>query len=707
MEPEVDLEDSEVMHQWVDSLKEWLAGNQSGDEEESVLGKQIQFDAGVTPHARSFSVESENSIYTVSSYSNSVEESEPERPPTIDTSVSPSMPSALSASPESYLPTPDGSLTSGDDDTARPLRSPLHGRNKSYAIERMTGAPSLSMQKSLPDLRTARAHYMSHERAPAPMPKANEQSSSESFSSQTEASSAISDTPPLRSRQPRLQQARTPTTSASDRRVPSMDYERNSYFRRLSMLPTSTINRTTPPPLLSVVDSVRGILFAVSQIYQSLEHYTVYAIDERLSSVLLKVLDPASNCMMELISALDKFDASSKKGCPPPSICRRVIEGCRDNVAMFGKAVSVLALQLKVLASHDDVRYSRHMLLVLYGAMAEVSNAWQAIAPRLESLDPLLREERPTPVFRTATASSSSSGSTVIHTTKPLKTRLASQTSANRILIPPIAEQPEPSTASAPAAPLPALPRPPPLLSRTHSAQPSLSSTPRAAPPMARPSASEGRSRMARRHAGSFSVKDVEIGRSLPSTNANNSTSGGVASSSSTPTPRPRTMLARNPSPLPPEPVPPLPASTTAIFPPFPLPASHSRQGSSQNGSGASTPVPPAGPSRSNTDIPTNSNAQVDKEAIDAMASAVRAAPSVWAMLEEISGDLPEAPGNLRDSLMKAQDVTRRLGENIKAIQESLSSADRKALREDAHVFVKVSGLSSLIAGYLRHLPDQ
>lgn len=482
-----------------------------------------------------------------------------------------------------------------------------------------------------------------------------------------------------------------------------MDFERNSYFRRLSALPASKISRTISPALLSVIDSVRGILFAVSQIYQSLQHYTVYAIDERLSSVLLKVLDPASANMIDLISALDKFDLMSRTGCPPPQVCRRVVECCRDNVAMFGKAVSVLALQLKVLASRDDVRYSRHMLLMLYGAMAEISKAWTDIAPQLEAIEPLLQGEQErafsTPYKRSPSPSPGASSmpmNSMPMGFMPYKMHFSAQTSSGRIQIPPIAEQPEPSTSSTPPAPELPLPLQATPLSRTRSAQPLVNrannaSTVVSAPPMKRPSVSEGRQgglRTSRRHAGSFSVKDVEIGASMPSNSESSPPAGGVASGSSTPTPRSTVNLPR----ILPVPVPPLPSSTTSTHPPFPLPTTHSRQGSAQNGlSPAGVPaVSLAGPSRSNHDTPKASNSLVDKEAIDAMAGAVRTAPCVWAMLEEIAGEMHDSPVDLRESLVKAKTVTQRLGENIKAIQDGVPNADRKALREDAHVFVKV-----------------
>ena len=57
--------------------------------------------------------------------------------------------------------------------------------------------------------------------------------------------------------------------------------------------------------------------------------------------------------------------------------------------------MGVLTLQLKVLATKDDIRYTRQLSLELYGATAEISNAWQSILPWTEEIEPLLRERPP------------------------------------------------------------------------------------------------------------------------------------------------------------------------------------------------------------------------------------------------------------------------------------------------------------------------
>jgi len=88
-------------------------------------------------------------------------------------------------------------------------------------------------------------------------------------------------------------------------------------------------------------------------------------------------------------------------------------------------------------------------------------------------------------------------------------------------------------------------------------------------------------------------------------------------------------------------------------------------------------------------ELPPSSKTLVDKEALDAMRVAVEAAPAVWEMMDEILSEA-DVDHDVEDTLAKAKVVTNRLRENIRAVQKGHPTADRKTLREDAHVFVKV-----------------
>ena len=538
------------------------------------------------------------------------------------------------------LPIPDEFIDSStDDDMLKPISDILaHVRTASYAGSSRTPArANILSKKSLPDLR--RTRFPPNQEIPSRSPTAplwnplTVNRSVDQFLSSRQDSSSSSESAPISSRAdqpfPSGDVASSPVTP--NHPAPTMDGERHSYFRRFSVLQSSTIS--IPDSLLRLVDAARGILFAVSQIYQTLHHYTVYAIDERLASVLLKVLDPASSYITQLINALDRFDSMSRRGLPTPSVCRGVVESCKDNLAIFGKAVGVLALQLKVLATQDDVRYTRQMLLVLYGATAEISNAWQSMVPHLKPVEPLLRDHRPPPTTKTR-----SGGQTFPH-----------PPSLN--IVP---------TPVSPFSPIP----PRPVLVPPDSAGPT------------------ERTHIARRHAGSFSSKDVEIGRHMAASDEPITMQKGVVSGTAAEVPIPR-VARRHPGLLP------LHSGLSPVTIPRKDSQSHdahSRQGSLSSLLESSVGNLPSTAGRLPVDVPTS---LVDKEAIDAMSKAVEAAPPVWAMMDSILADLPEKQGDIKETLVKAQNVTQLLKIDISLLQDG-AKVERKSLRNDAHLFVKV-----------------
>lgn len=292
------------------------------------------------------------------------------------------------------------------------------------------------------------------------------------------------------------------------------DAGRDSYFRRLSTLQGSTLPKTVPPALLALIDSARGLLFALSQIQTSLRQHSLSAIDGVFSGVLAKVLAPAGEYTDRLINALDRFDSMSRRAAvPPPDVIRGVVEACKDDVAVFGKVVAVLLIQVRASSAqhassnHADVRFSRTLLLILYGAMAEVANAWTTMHPLVDAVAPLLRDHRPT---------------TPTHPS--VRHRRQSVAAATRTPISPIPERAE---SHSPAS----IHHQSPVLARSLSAQPfpshSILGSPSPAPagssvltsaiPLSTPGPpSQAARSKSRRHAGSFSTQDVQIGGKIP-----------------------------------------------------------------------------------------------------------------------------------------------------------------------------------------------
>jgi hypothetical protein len=181
------------------------------------------------------------------------------------------------------------------------------------------------------------------------------------------------------------QQKRHLEGKSNNQLAPLGSIERGSsgaYFRRLSMLPALTTSKTVPLALLAFVDGVRGLLFSLSQIYSSLKQFVVFPAPDRLPSAVSRTMASADDAMGFLIDALDRFDASSRRKAPETSVVREVLETCRENVSAFAKLVNVISTNTKALfGASADVRYTRTLILALYGAMGEISTSWSSLGP--------------------------------------------------------------------------------------------------------------------------------------------------------------------------------------------------------------------------------------------------------------------------------------------------------------------------------------
>lgn len=628
-----------------------LISTRSDDPRDDIMDSKSPFDTslfveGSSVHQRSSSLESDASTYsdtilTPPSFDATRPPKSP-RPPRLhlaamssthptDTSASPSH------SPNSYLPTPEESVSSTDEDaTQSTVTAQQHGRNASFA-----GPPAhpirgiLTNKKSLPDMRPPKLS-LHNQRDGQSRPPAQDQFGVPSPPHRQESDSSTGSITNYRV----AKFSPTGVVSSPDsmhRPAPHMDGERHQYFRRISSLNARSLSRTIPPALLTLVDAIRGILFGVSQIYQALQHYTEYAIDERFSAVLLKVLDPASTYMNQLIHTLDRFDSVSRRTIPSPSVCKSLIEICRDNVIVFGKAVGVLTLQLKVLATHDDARYTRQMLLVLYGAMAEIAGAWKAIAGQVEALKPFLCEMRPPPASKAFNAA----------------------TTHETVMSPP-----------------PGNGVPKPMLPASRQIARSISS------------GADARARMARRHAGSFSYKDVELGMLLPS----NVESPPMGSSLPGQSPSPNGILrpARRAATL----------FTSAhhdqarndgtIRPSTSRGDLHARQDSMSSFMVASASSSSLGISKTpSMEAISHTATLVDGEAVAAIKIALDVAPTVWDLTDELLLEDPPSQQIFGETLRKAKSITERLREDIRLV--GTDAVNRKTLRDNAHAFANVS----------------
>ncbi|GAA6018727.1 hypothetical protein JCM10207_005557 [Rhodosporidiobolus poonsookiae] len=289
--------------------------------------------------------------------------------------------------------------TTLEDEPPRPVVPALEGPLRRFKDERPAGlVHSASAKAALPTQNSAPASSAPSPGVAAP-PAAGEIVRSQSArpvptaSTTPPATQTRQGTAPLPPRQqstrPKLELEGAVKPRRGDERAAPGDFDRDSgaYFRRLSMLPASTISKTIPVALLSFADAIRGILFSLSQIYSALRQFVVFASQDRLPAPVARLMGGADAQLASLINALDRFDSLSRRGTPPPPIVRDVFRACRDNVGLFGRLVAALQPQLQALTASADARYTRTLLLALYGAMGEIAVSWSAVAPLLAASD--------------------------------------------------------------------------------------------------------------------------------------------------------------------------------------------------------------------------------------------------------------------------------------------------------------------------------
>jgi len=540
-----------------------------------------------TPHARSFSIDSDVSTYSVLDTTSDIDITK-RRPLNLTTNTKPlTQARDLSGILSTSLPEPEA----------------MHLRTASHASTLRKPQPSVvAGKKSLPDLRTGNdmRKYQEECRTTTPDNRFGPNLHQDPSSSYDSLPSYDEDAPPPN---PRI--------------IPTVSVERSSYFRRSSTMPTNT---SIPQPLRTLSLAARGILFSLGQLYQTLDQYSHQDGDEHLSTIFRKVLEPANVTMLHLIRSLDRFDDVSQKSTPSPTLCRALVESCRDTVTVFRKAAGLLKSQLRSLMT-EDVRYVRWLVLEWNAVSVELSYAWQCMVAQLESLKPLLANSFLKPP------------------------RFGSATVIDDHLAPSVRLRPSEVTQA-------------------------------------------GRTRTARRHAGSFSTKDVQIGKELPSYDIVPSMAGGLASDSQTPTLRtPKRqitlpVITSTPNAF--------EASFTPSFTAPPYSGSFSdsfyhhrghSQGSIAEGSNTISPA---------FVYNSNSVSQRHGDVLRAIQRTVNLAPVVWDQIEDALNDLAASNQDIHDSIEQARSVTKRLSDDVTIMLEGNSDADERLLRENAHLFVKV-----------------
>lgn len=147
------------------------------------------------------------------------------------------------------------------------------------------------------------------------------------------------------------------------------------YFRRLSSLPEQ---KRTSLSSARVAESARGILYALAQSQSAISNFISSSGDRGRSKTLDRVLYSTNNQIGNLVQALENYDAREDE-----TVVEPLLSACAFCIGAFRHVLSLLQSNLKELSSESDIRYTRTLLLMIYGSLNELMNSWAALRPAL------------------------------------------------------------------------------------------------------------------------------------------------------------------------------------------------------------------------------------------------------------------------------------------------------------------------------------
>ncbi|CAG8700057.1 3296_t:CDS:2, partial [Acaulospora morrowiae] len=156
--------------------------------------------------------------------------------------------------------------------------------------------------------------------------------------------------------------------------------ERSSdfYFQKLLTLPPT---ERLPMYNISLREASQNILYAFSQIHKSLRQFVTYTGNERIFTT---ELNKASILIGQLSATLQRFDTYALKAALDIDHWVKLLTVVQENISCFKNLMELLYKRLKLLTQYsDNIRYSRTLLLMLHGAVADIKFAWEHIHPLL------------------------------------------------------------------------------------------------------------------------------------------------------------------------------------------------------------------------------------------------------------------------------------------------------------------------------------
>ncbi|EEB05311.1 leucine-rich repeat protein Sog2 [Schizosaccharomyces japonicus yFS275] len=147
------------------------------------------------------------------------------------------------------------------------------------------------------------------------------------------------------------------------------------YFRKL---PNTESSESSPTENVRLLEASRGILFALSQVHQMLRNYLLFCNNSSVLNVMQKLLHNANTHVGWLVQVLEKVTESFQED---PFDTQSLIHASTACIASFRRVIEAARKYLNELTGSANVRYTRTLILMLYGSAKELQNSLHRIIP--------------------------------------------------------------------------------------------------------------------------------------------------------------------------------------------------------------------------------------------------------------------------------------------------------------------------------------
>ncbi len=162
----------------------------------------------------------------------------------------------------------------------------------------------------------------------------------------------------------------------------------SAYFKRLSTLSESQQQPHNIIQYTNIIDVSRKLLYVFSQIHSSIRKYTNFCTDKKLAIKMVGLIYNAKSQIDHLVDVLellekkktDKVDPSYSQNIMS-QIIDQMINACQICIRTFKQIISTITDHMKTFTEGSDIRYTRTLLLTLFGACNEFHNAWCTLYP--------------------------------------------------------------------------------------------------------------------------------------------------------------------------------------------------------------------------------------------------------------------------------------------------------------------------------------